>query len=142
MHCLNCGQTANRIVIDKHGSGCEHCRQMSATGGSKVDGILTRNSDRVREQQNDYEGDMLTPHIYDKVLGRMVVNPDFVDHYSDQLPTYFTQKELEREGFSKAAKIYEKKAAADAAVEAEREATTEYATEGADEKVTETINNL
>lgn len=141
MQCINCGSAANRLVFDKYGTGCENCRNMSATGGSKLDGILTRSSERVRAQQQEYEGDMIAPHVFDKVLGRMVVNPDFVDRYSDQLPTYFTQEELEHEGFSKAAKIYEKKAAQEAAHEKER-AEIEYATEGAQEKIVETIENI
>lgn len=142
MKCLNCGQEANRIVINRYGKGCEHCLNMSAAAGLRIEGSLTRSSERVRAQQHTNEGDMITPHVFDKVLGRMVVNPDFVKQYPDQLPSFFTQKELEKEGFSKAAKIYDKKAAKEAALEVEREQAIEYATEGFEEKIAETIKDM
>lgn len=142
MICPNCHQPTNRMIIDKRGTGCANCRGLSENGGPSISGILTRGSERVRAQQHTNEGDMIMPHTYDKVTGQVLPNPDFVKHYPDQLPTYFTQQELQDAGYSKAGKIYEKKAAAEALLEQERESEIEYATEGAAEKIAETIEAL
>lgn len=142
MKCPNCKKTTSRLIVDKHGSACANCRGRSETGGPSLQGILTRGSERIRAQQQTNEGDMITPHTYDKVTGQVIPNPDFVKLYPDQLPTYFTQQELEHAGYSKAEKIYDKKAAAEAALEQERENETEYATEGVAEKIVETIEAL
>lgn len=142
MICSNCGNETNRLIINKYGEGCAACRGLSENGGPSIQGILTRNSDRVREQQHTNEGDMIMPHTFDKVTGQVLPNPDFVKRYPDQLPTYFTQEELESAGYSKASKIYEKKAAAEAQLEAEQDAQVEYATDGATEKIAEIIEAI
>lgn len=141
MKCDTCHKECNRLIIDSYGAACADCRGLSECGGVSITNILTRSSERVRAQQQDYEGDMIVPHVFDKTLGQVVPNPDFVDRYADQLPTYFTQKELERAGYSKASKIYDKKAEMEAEVARER-SEVEYATEGADEKITEVINDI
>ncbi len=141
MRCPNCGQPTSRLIADKRGTACANCRGLSETGGPKTSNILTRNSERVRAQQQQYEGDMITPHIFDKATGQVIPNPDFVDRFPDQLPTYFTPDELKQAGYSKAGKIYDKKAAGEKLVEADK-AAVEYAADPGGEKMTEVIENI
>jgi hypothetical protein len=141
MLCPKCTNQTTRLIIDKHGTGCASCRGLSENGGPSVQGILTRSSERVRAQQHTNEGDMILPHTYDKVTGQVMPNPDFVKLYPNQLPTYFTQEELQNAGYSKANKIYEKKAALEAELEQEQ-TEVEYATEGADQKIADTVKAL
>lgn len=137
--CPNCHQPTARLIIDKHGSGCAACRGLSENAGANVTGILTRTSDRVRQQQQQFEGDMIVPHRYDAGLGRVVPNEEFVAKYPGMLPTYFTEQELKDAGYSKPDKIYEAKAAQEAAVEKERE-QVEFAADPDGEKVAEVVN--
>lgn len=136
MICPRCQQPTHRLISDKRGMACADCRGLSETGGAKLDGILTRNSDRVRTQQQQHEGDMILPHRFDKHLNKIVPNEDFVDKYPDQLPTYFTEQELNTAGYSKAGSIFERKAAKEAEVDKERE-EVEFVED--DAKVAETI---
>ena len=106
MTCPTCHQPTARMRIYEHGAGCAACLGLSEAGGAKVDGLLTRNSDRIREQQRRFEGDMIPPHIVDKVSRKAVPNPDFMARYPDKIASNYTQSELERAGHSKAGEIF------------------------------------
>lgn len=140
MICPNCNKPASRIIINRHGKACASCRGLSQNGGAKLDGILTRNSDRIRTQQQQHEGDLILPHSFDKLTGKVVPNPDFVNKYPDKLPTYFTQKELEKAGYSKAEKIFKADVAAKKAVQAEA-ASVEFAKDPGGAKLKEMVEN-
>lgn len=111
MICPNCQQPTNRMVIRAGFKGCAECWGMGATGGTKTDGILTRNSDRIRQQQLQYEGDTIPPHSFDKGSRKVVPNPDFVDRYPEQVSNYFTEGEIRKAGYSKADKLFNKQKA-------------------------------
>ncbi len=121
MICPNCNRKTYRLIIDKHGKGCAECRGLSEAGGTQITHVLTRNSERVRAQQHTYEGDTITPHIYDRTLGRLVPNEDFMRLFPGKIATYFTEQELHKAGYSKPDKLFQEKAAIEAAADAERD---------------------
>ena len=145
MTCPNCNNHTGRIIVYYHdGKGiaaCAGCRGISENGGARVSGILTRNSDRVRAGQHDHEGDIIMPHTFDKTTGQTIPNPEFVARYPDMLPTYFSQEELQKAGMSKAGKIFDKKAAAEAKHEKEA-AKVEFAPDPEGAKLKEVIANV
>lgn len=140
MICPNCNKSTHRLVVDKHGSYCATCRGLSETGGPNTTGILTRNSDRVRAQQQRYEGDMITPHRFDKQLGRFVPNEDFLERFPEQIPTYFTDVDLKKAGYSKPDKIFERRAAEEA--QHAKDMEVEFAEDKDDSKIVETVGAL
>lgn len=99
MTCENCGNTASHIISSENGEHCEHCSNLSVAPKAKTDGLLTRNSWRIRRQQSRHEGDMVLPHVYDKASRRQRVNPDFVKLYPNQVKEFFTADELKRDGY-------------------------------------------
>src|SRR5881394_2668744 len=101
MICTQCNRPTNRLIYIYGIMACAVCRGLSEAGGPKTDGSLTRNSFRVREQQRRFEGDFITPHIYDRTTKQMVPNPDFIKLHTDKIGTFFKQKELESAGYSK-----------------------------------------
>jgi hypothetical protein len=121
MICPRCNNPTSRLIIKRGVTACADCRGLSETGGARVSGILTRNSERVRAQQHTYEGDTITPHVYDRVLGRLVPNEAFMERFPEQIGTYFTAAELKKAGYSKPDAIFEAKAKVEAEADAERE---------------------
>jgi hypothetical protein len=97
----------SRLIIRNGRKACAGHWGLSESGGTKIDGALTRSSDRVLQQQHTNEGDLIMPHTFNASMNRWEPNPDFIDRYAEQLPNYFTQDELEGAGYSKAGKIYE-----------------------------------
>lgn len=121
----------SRMIIDTAPDGtrrriCAQHRGMSEAKGANVSNILTRNSDRVRQQQLRHEGDIILPHTYDKLTNKLVPNPDFVRLYPNQLPTYFTPEELKQHGYDKPEALFEAKEKQEAAI-AKEKAAVEYA---------------
>lgn len=141
MICPNCQQPTSRLIIDSHGKACANCRGLSESAGAKVSGILTRNSDRVRAQQQTHEGDMILPHRFDRLTGKTVPNEEFVARYPEQLTTYFTQEELQKQGYSKADKIFKHQEKKQAKHDADA-AEVVYAEDEGAEKITEVVNNV
>lgn len=108
--CPRCNKPTHRLIIDKHGEACADCRGMSQNGGANVTGILTRGSDRVRQQQHQYEGDIIVPHRYDHQTHKLVPNEEFMARFPEMLPTYFTADDLKKAGYSKPDKIFDAQA--------------------------------
>lgn len=106
MICPNCNKPTNRIILDSHGKACANCRGLSEVAGNKLDGLVTRNSQRVRDQQRRHEGDIISPHTFDKLTGKITPNPDFVKMHPEKLGNFYTQKELEKAGYSKIGKAF------------------------------------
>lgn len=104
MVCANCGNRSAHIKITPDGERCPKCGGFAEAGGTPVDGILARNSHRVRQQQSHYEKDTLTPHIYDKNLKALVPNPEFIKRFPDTAHINYHPKELEVAGYKKLAK--------------------------------------
>lgn len=94
------------MIYRHEGMACASCWGLSEAGGFKTDGVTTRNSFRIREQQRRYEADIITPHIYDKTTKRMIPNPDFVNIHTDKLGNFFKQTELEQAGYTKIGHAY------------------------------------
>lgn len=98
MTCPNCNKPAIRVIIKQGRSYCNNCARISSTGGAQISGILTRNSDRIRTQQDKHRGDVVIPHTYDKSRGKIVPNPEFVKLYPEQTATYFSEQEVKESG--------------------------------------------
>ena len=121
MICPRCSQPTHRLINRGGVTACAGCRGLSEAAGASVSGILTRNSERVRAQQHQFEGDTIPAHRYDKVLGQLVPNEDFMSRFPDKITTYFTEGELKKAGYSKPDKLFEAKAQLEAEADAERE---------------------
>lgn len=119
MICQRCNSSTSRLIYRGSTMACASCWGLSEAGGPKIDGTLTRNSFRIREQQRQYEADIITPHIYDSVSKKVVPNPDFIKQHTDKVANFFDQKELEGAGYQKIAPVFEQIASEKAAVRAE-----------------------
>lgn len=108
MKCAGCNTESNYIrMVDGHET-CTDCGGFSAASGHKLDGVLTRNSHRVRRQQSRYEGDFVQPHTYNKNTRRMELNPDFVKLYPDKVKDYVKPQDMVRSGFNELPSYSEK----------------------------------
>lgn len=102
MHCGNCNTRTSHILVDRRGrESCHNCGGFSEASGKSISGAITRNSFRVRRQQDHHEGDFVQPHKFDKTKRRLDINPDFVKLYPDQAATYFSDGEMKSAGYSK-----------------------------------------
>jgi hypothetical protein len=99
MICSNCHNQAHHIITDNDHEYCENCSNIPIRASSKIDGIITRNSWRIRRQQSRYEGDMVMPTRHNKVTRRQEVNPDFLKLYPQRVKDYFTPEQLIRDGY-------------------------------------------
>ena len=119
MTCSNCGNIAHHIMSNEYGEQCEQCSELSVSSKNKTDGIITRNSWRVRRQQSRFEGDIIRPHIYNKNTHREEVNPEFLKRYPDKVKDFFSTDQLVADGFKDMpAKIAKNKARNDKKAEA------------------------
>lgn len=101
MICRNCNNSTNRLRVVNGVDQCSNCSAMNETGGSKVDGSITRNSFRVREQQKQMQGDMTPPYSYDKNKRKVVPNKDFIKLFPDQAQKTFSNEEFKSVGVTK-----------------------------------------
>lgn len=106
MQCPICSKSTSRLIYRATGTACAVCRGVSEAGGPRIDGSLTRNSFRIREQQRRFEGDIITPHVYDKMTKQMVPNADFIKLHPDKLDNFFKQTELEQAGYTKIGHVF------------------------------------
>lgn len=84
---------------------------MKATGGTRISGILTRQSVRVRSDQEHHRADVVTPHVYDHASGKVVPNPAFVKLYPEHTATYYSEADVKRSGDKKLTQLWDKQAA-------------------------------
>jgi len=102
MKCSGCGKTSSHIKVLPNGDEvCPHCSSMSEAGGTKISGLLTRNSFRVRSESVKHEGDFIQPHAYDKNKRKLCLNEDFVKKYPDKVKEYFSEEEVSNAGYCK-----------------------------------------
>ncbi len=101
IYCRNCEAKASRIKVINGIDQCGNCSSMTETGGSKIDGSITRNSARIRVQQKQFEGDMQPPYVYDKAKRRGVPNKNFIKNFPDQAQKTFTTDEFKSVGVTK-----------------------------------------
>lgn len=100
MICQTCSFNSSRIKVIDGVDVCINCG-LQETGGVKVDGSITRNSFRVREQQKQFEGDMTPPYMYDKTKRKPVPNEKFIKLFPGQAEKTFTSQELKSVGVTK-----------------------------------------
>lgn len=100
MICQTCSFNSSRIKVINGIDVCTNCG-LQETGGSKVDGSITRNSFRIREQQKQFEGDMTPPYMYDKSRRKAVPNDKFIRLFPKQAEKTFTKAELKSVGVTR-----------------------------------------
>lgn len=107
MKCPNCGAQSNRVIIRSSGSYCHACGGIAETAGSKLSGILTRQSARVQRDQAKHGADTVIPHKHDSATGKTVVNPDFVKLYPEHTSIYYKEEDVKRSGDKKLTKLWQ-----------------------------------
>jgi len=114
MRCETCGEKSSYIKVLSNGEErCSNCGGFSEAGGIDTTGLLTRNSQRVREDSAKHECDFIQPHKFDKNTRKIGVNPDFVKEYPDKVKDYFSEEEVEKAGYPKLSKAIKKQKIAD-----------------------------
>lgn len=98
MICSTCSNESNHIRITARGMTCHNCGGWAETAGGAADKILTRNASRVTTEHIQYEGDVITPYIVDKVTHKPIVNEDFINLYPDAAGSTYTADELKSVG--------------------------------------------
>ncbi len=101
MICHNCQSATNRVRVVNGKDHCTNCSSLSVTGGSRIDGSITRNSFRVREQQKQMQGDMTPPYTYDKHKHKVVPSRDFIKLFPEQAEKTFSNEEFKSVGVTK-----------------------------------------
>lgn len=96
MICASCHSTTHRIIYANGKEYCPHCSHMSEADGAKIEGLLTRNRNRM--QSLLYEGDMIPPHTYNRARREIDINPDFIKLYPRRAKDVYTDQQLERAG--------------------------------------------
>lgn len=100
MLCQTCMNDSSRIRVVDGKETCTNCGLVE-TGGSKIDGSITRNSFRIRQQQKQHQADLTPPWVYNKSKRRGTANPEFIKMFPNQAEKTFTQKELREVGITK-----------------------------------------
>ena len=100
MNCRTCKTNSSRIKVVDGIDNCINCG-LQETGGAKSDGLITRNSFRIREQQKQYESDMTPAFVYDKHSKKVTANKDYIQRFPDQASRTFTSKEMNDVGITK-----------------------------------------
>lgn len=96
--CTNCSNLSSHFKFLNGGWVCSNCGGFEELSGPRVDGTITRNSHRVRTQQEENEGDLIVPHVWDKDLRKEVINPEFVKKYPDKLHYYHKPQDMAKNG--------------------------------------------
>lgn len=94
MICSNCGNETPTVRYCHGKESCPHCSSLRVSEGNFVDGLLTRNSLRVRSEALKYAGDLIQPRVYDKYKRDYVPNPDFIKQYPNRVKDTFSKEEL------------------------------------------------
>lgn len=92
MVCKTCTQTVSRVRIVRGIERCTYCGGFSAAGGSRTDGVLSRQ--RVRDQGVKYEGDTLNPWMYNKDEKAFTPNDEFVKLHGDKAHNFYKPDDL------------------------------------------------
>lgn len=94
MICSSCGAEARRIKVICGQERCPGCSDILEGGGAKIDGLITRNSLRVRTDAVKYEGDFLPPHTYNKDTKKVEPNPEFIKLHHKNAGNFFEKDDL------------------------------------------------
>ena len=98
MICESCGTDSPFIYATVDGEGCHNCLGVGQTGMRSTKNILTRNSERIRSDQIQNEGDTIPPYIFEPNQKKPVPNPEFAERFPQQAVQYFNDKELKQVG--------------------------------------------
>ena len=101
MICRSCKKKAYHIKVIGGTEICENCGGFSVAGGTKTDGLLTRNRFSVRRDSIMYEGDTLPPHEYDKHSKKFKPREDFIKRFPDKVNDTYSKEELKSMGLKK-----------------------------------------
>ena len=102
MRCENCGSESHHIIVTANNEEiCHVCGSFSEAGGTRTEGLLTRNRFSVRRDSIMNEGDTLPPHEYDKHERKFKPREDFIKRFPDRVGETFSQKELDKSGYNK-----------------------------------------
>ena len=97
MKCQNCHARSYYIKVLANGEErCPRCGGFSEASGVKTSGLLTRSSFRVRTEAVKYEGDTITPFVYNHAEKKMDLNQEFVKLYPNQAKDYYTDVEMRK----------------------------------------------
>ena len=99
MICPRCSTDSKHLKFVNDMLLCHSCGNFGESGGTRVDKILTRNAQRITEEQSKHEGDMITPYVFDKNEKKVVPNADFIERYPEQATETFTDDELITSGY-------------------------------------------
>lgn len=100
MICRTCNTNSHRILVINGIDTCTNCGLVE-TAGSKVDGSITRNSSRIREQQQAYKSDLTPPWEYSKSQRKAIPSKEFIKLFPEQASKTFTTSELKSVGITK-----------------------------------------
>ena len=100
MKCPNCHKDTSRVWGGMVGWECDQCCTIYKKR-VKIDGILTRNSPRIKQEREKYAKDLIQPEVYDKSSKKLKINPDFAKYYPDKVKNFFTPEQIRKQGFSK-----------------------------------------
>lgn len=89
MKCDTCQNESRFIKVVDGVEHCPNCAGFSEAGGTRVDGVITRGSFRVRSENIKFEKDFILPHKYDKASKKIVENPDFAKAYPNKAKELF-----------------------------------------------------
>jgi len=101
MICATCGSKTAHIKVIEGKEYCSHCGGFSEAGGTKTDGLLTRNRFSIRRESIQREADMIPPHEYDRTTRKVKPRDEFIKRYPDKVGEYFSQEELNKAGYNK-----------------------------------------
>lgn len=132
MLCPNCGSKTGRLIIKASGTRCHACGGVNETGGARVSGILTRNSERLRHDGEHHKADVVIPHILDKASGKVVPNPEFVKLYPEKTSTFYSEEDVKASGDKRLSDLWKKQEAD----RAEHQADLDGMASGKDSKAT------
>ena len=105
MICGSCNAETNHIkvyfIAGKAVEICPTCAGFSEAGGTRLDGVLTRNRFSVRRDSVNHQGDFIVPHKYDRASRTLKPNQDFLNRHPDKAGEYFSREELDKMGYKK-----------------------------------------
>jgi hypothetical protein len=105
MKCDTCHKQTSHIkayvIGDNVVEMCTNCSSLSEAGGTRTDGLLTRNRLSVRRDSLKHEGDMIVPHVYDRTARKLKPSLDFLKKYPEKAGEYFSRKDLDGMGYNK-----------------------------------------
>ena len=96
MICATCGKKTRHIKVIRGQECCQNCSSIKEAGGPRIDGLITRNSLRIRTDSVKYEGDFIHPHRYNRDTKKVEPNPEFIKLHSENAGNFFEKEDLKQ----------------------------------------------